>query len=147
MDYMDENFYYTPRKCPDCGEMMVYKGLGEFVCEQCNRKEYDDYGKVRNYIDEHKGANASEVEAATGVSQRAIRKLLKEERIAVANDSKAFLKCELCGADILTGRYCAKCAKQVRMMAEKPVRHNTNISGFGMKAGDDDGAIRFKRTK
>lgn len=147
MDYMDEALYYTPQKCPKCGEQMTYKGLGEYLCENCNIREYDDYGKVRNYIDAHKGATAPEVEAATGVSQRAIRKLLKEERIAVAHDSKVFLKCERCGTDILSGRYCAKCASQLHATLDKPVRHDSNLSGFGKKDTADDGAIRFKRTK
>ena len=41
--------------CKKCGGIMVFKGVGEYHCEDCNAVDYDDYGKVRLYIEEHDG--------------------------------------------------------------------------------------------
>ena len=48
-----------PTFCTKCGGVMVYKGIGEYECEECGTLEYDDYGKVRNYLEEHRGAHRS----------------------------------------------------------------------------------------
>ncbi len=149
MDTKNEASYYVPRKCKQCGEMMVFKGLGEYVCENCGVQEFDDYGKVRNYIDSHRGATAIEVEKATGVSAKAIRAMLREERLEVSKDSKLFLKCEHCGTNILSGRYCEKCAKLVQglMQQQKAVTTKKNFSGYASARAMDEGEMRFKRSK
>lgn len=82
---------HVPVTCPKCGHKFKYAGLGEYVCEECAFVDYDDYGKVRNYLETHGSANASEVEAATGVKKSAIHRLLDEERI----DVKPFSRNEL----------------------------------------------------
>ena len=53
------NTYNRPTYCEKCGGVMVFKGVGEYECEKCGALEYDDYGKVRNYIEKHMGANAA----------------------------------------------------------------------------------------
>lgn len=139
---------YEPKKCPKCGELMKFKGLGEYVCEECAIREYDVYGKVRNYIETHKGCNAIEVERATGVPQKAIRQMLREERIEVAKDSKIFLKCERCGKDILSGRYCEACTRLLHGISEKRPEKKSNARGYGMSTNASlDGEIRFKKMK
>ncbi|MDE6318136.1 MAG: hypothetical protein K2M22_00155, partial [Lachnospiraceae bacterium] len=76
--------YNRPTYCAECGGVMVFKGVGEYQCEACGFLDYDDYGKVRNYIEKHIGANAAEASKATGVSQKAIRDMLKEARLEIA---------------------------------------------------------------
>ena len=88
---------------------MIFKGVGEYHCENCRHVEYDDYGKVRLYVEKHRGATSSEVSMQTGVSQKAIRQMLKENRLEITQDSAAFLRCEVCGASIRGGRLCPKC--------------------------------------
>lgn len=73
--------YNVPYKCDKCGGSMKYNGVGEYKCEKCGYLDYDDYGKVRAYIEKYHGATALQVEQATGVSQRAIRKMIKESKI------------------------------------------------------------------
>ena len=41
---------FRPTICKSCGGVMVYKGLGEYQCEECGQMDYDDYGKGRNYL-------------------------------------------------------------------------------------------------
>ena len=75
------NVYHAPYLCHECGGVMIFEGVGEYRCEDCGVVDYDDYGKVRNYLEGHKGATALEIEGATGVTRRTIRLLLKDGRI------------------------------------------------------------------
>ena len=63
--------YDCPVMCKECEGVMVYKGLGEYKCENCGAVEYDEYGKVRNYLDEHRGAVISGVRCAERASAAA----------------------------------------------------------------------------
>ena len=38
--------YHRPIKCEKCGGIMVFKGVGEYQCEDCKFVAYDDYGKT-----------------------------------------------------------------------------------------------------
>lgn len=141
--------YHRPLICSICGGVMVFRGVGEYECEDCHYRDYDDYGKVRRYIEKHRGATAGDVEKDTGVSQKTIRKLLREERIEVAADSKTFLRCEICGAQIRSGMYCQKCQLNVnrRMEEQARVQKSKNMTGVGMGEGGEKGTRRFIRDK
>ena len=130
---IDLDEYHTPRVCEECGGIMIFKGVGEYQCEDCKKVAYDDYGKVRLYIENHKGANASEIEAATGVKQRSIRTMVKEGRLEVTQDSRSFLHCEICGKEIRFGRLCQTCETNChrKFENEQRMQHKSNIQGFG----------------
>ena len=138
--------YNIPRECEKCGGVMVFQGLGEYQCERCGQLAYDDYGKVRNYIEEHRGATAAQIEEAIGVSQKTIRRLLKEGRLEVTENSRTFLRCELCGKDIRSGFYCPECeVKMHRSLEEKQREINKKIMGFSAAQKNDEGQRRFMR--
>lgn len=139
--------YNIPRTCKKCGGVLVFKGVGEYRCEDCGELEYDDYGKVRMYIEEHKGATAAQIESAIGVSQRSIRQMLKEGRLEVAADSKTFLRCEVCGKSIRSGRYCPECETVMHrnLEAEQRAQIKKNIQGTGLAQKGEDGQRRFRR--
>lgn len=61
--------YHRPVHCSDCGGVMVFQGVGEYKCEDCGKVEFDDYGKVRAFVEKHKGATMVDVERETGVKQ------------------------------------------------------------------------------
>lgn len=89
--------YDVPTVCKICGGVLVYRGLGEYRCEKCRGKDYDNYGKTRNYIEKNPGASAVDIEKNTGVSKVAIREMLKESRFEIVEGAKSFLRCEGCG--------------------------------------------------
>ena len=101
--------YNKPITCSVCGGRMAYRGIGEYVCEDCKFVDYDDFGKVRKYIETHRGANASEIGLATGVKQKTINQMIRDERFDVVNAGKTLLYCEVCGTNIRSGRRCLKC--------------------------------------
>lgn len=139
--------YNIPHSCRECGGVMVYQGVGEYRCEECGYVDYDDYGKVRRYIETHPGATAATIELETGVTQKSIRQMLRDERIEVAPNSKSFLHCELCGKDIRSGRFCRDCEIKVhRSLEEKERMHRKNMAGFSAQLQQgEEGQKRFTR--
>ena len=128
---------------------MVYKGVGEYACEKCKHIEYDDYGKVRKYLEENKGATAYEIQQGTGIAQRVIRTLVREERIEVSKNSRVFMKCKICGTDIRLGDLCSDCQKKQKQedMQRKKDHRKTSIKGYGSEKTDESGAKRFRRER
>lgn len=142
--------YNMPVKCDRCGGVMVFQGCGEYKCEKCGNLMYDDYGKVRNYLDAHNGASAAEVAEETGVSQKSIRMMLKDSRIEVAAGSQSFLYCEACGKPIRYGTLCADCEAKMHRQIEMQSRNKkpANISGFTSERNiDATGERRFMRNR
>lgn len=142
--------YHRPVHCSDCGGVMVFQGVGEYKCEDCGKVEFDDYGKVRAFVEKHKGATMVDVERETGVKQKSIWKMLREERLEVTADSKTFLKCEVCGATIRSGRFCEKCKVNVNRRIEEQARAEKSnmMAGFGLgRPTGEEGERRFIRTK
>ncbi len=80
-----EEEYNKPTNCSKCGKFLKYVGVGEYKCPECGFTEYDDYGKVRAYLEANPGSTVVQVEAATGVPQKIIYKLVSDDKIAVKN--------------------------------------------------------------
>jgi uncharacterized Zn finger protein (UPF0148 family) len=147
-DILDLDYYHRPKICSVCGGVMIFVGVGEYHCEDCKSVAFDDYGKVRNFIESHKGATASIIAAETGVSQRTIRQLLQESRIEVAADSRAFLHCELCGINIRYGRFCPKCESNYHANIEQKQRSQKLMKGFGaIETHSESPEMKFLRKK
>lgn len=148
-DLIELDDYHTPRVCEKCNGVMIFKGVGEYHCEDCKAVAFDDYGKVRLYIESHKGANASEIEAATGVKQRTIRAMLKEGRLEITPESKTFLRCEACGKAIRFGRFCSECeiSYHRKMEHEQRLRNSDKVQGFGLRKEGATGEKRFMLEK
>lgn len=149
MEVLQLNDYHVPQICKECGGVMIFKGVGEYQCEKCKTLDYDDYGKVRNYVEKHRGATAAEVEAATNVKQRTIRHMLKEGRLQVSADSKVFLKCEMCGKMLTSGKLCTDCETKYHRKLEDKIRemNRKNMHGAGMIKEGASGEKRYKRDK
>ncbi len=80
----------TPVNCSKCGSFLKYNGLGEDVCEDCGFKEYDNYGKVRAYLEKNPGANVVQVEMATKVPQKTIYQLISAGKLEIRG--KGYIK-------------------------------------------------------
>ncbi|MDE7222652.1 MAG: flagellar protein [Acetatifactor sp.] len=151
MDFFEGEKFHVPHMCEKCGGGMIYKGVGEYHCERCDTVIYDDYGKVRLYVEQHPGATIAETEAGTGVPHKVIRQLLREERLEVSANSRTFLSCRACGIPIRSGEFCIQCAAKQPKKTEDPRRMNMkrDMMGVGMNdAGEQQqGAKRFTRDK
>ncbi len=141
---------HMPTLCKQCGGVMIYKGLGEYECEECGLLDYDDYGKVRNYLEKHRGANVAEISDFTGVSHKSIRDMIKDKRFEIIDNRGGYLRCEMCGINISSGRLCPQCEEKYHRSLEEQARleKKKDFTGYG---GDgnygEEGSTRFKRQK
>ena len=140
---------HRPSYCEKCGGVLVYKGLGEYECEECGHQEYDDYGKVRNYLDEHKGANVAEISDATGVTHKSIRDMIKDNRFEIINNAGGYIRCVKCGANISSGRLCSKCEQLYHRQLEEEARRmrKSGIQGGSEGFREETGERRFIRER
>lgn len=138
-----------PTYCKKCKGVMVYKGLGEYQCEDCEETEYDDYGKVRNYLESHRGANVAEIASATDVSQKSIRDMIKEKRFEVIENKGGYLRCEMCGVNIKSGRLCPQCEVLFhrKLEAEARADRKSGITGGSSFERGESGSKRFTRER
>lgn len=100
------------RNCVRCKRVFQYMG-GPPICKACKEKEEELFKVVKEYIYEHKEANMVEVSNETGVSTKIIEKFIRDGRLMISQDSPIFLKCEKCGAEIKTGRFCDACSRSL----------------------------------
>lgn len=98
------------RVCKFCGGMFHYYGFGYGYCERCTPIDDEMFHRVKDYIWTHGSATMAAVSEATGVSMKQITQYLRDGRLEIPEDSKIFIRCEMCGADIRYGRYCPECA-------------------------------------
>ncbi len=99
-------------RCRKCNIIFENNGiLGLNKCPDC-LSPYEGQNKaqiVRDLVKDNPGISASEVSSMTGISTREIIDYLRIEVLEFTNDSLAYLKCEKCGAEIRTGKYCSSC--------------------------------------
>lgn len=100
------------RNCTRCGKIYKYDGFK--ICPTCRREDEEDFVKVREYLYEYPGANLHEVHEGTGVDTSKIIEFLRQGRLEIADDSNLILECEICGVSIRTGRFCDKCASDMK---------------------------------
>lgn len=97
-------------RCEKCGGRLVYKYSGIYECEGCHIEVYDDFGRVKKYIEDHGPAPANEISQNTGVGLSTINKFLRAGRVEIPEGSGFYISCAICGAPIRYGKYCMECA-------------------------------------
>lgn len=127
-----------PIRCEVCGEKMYYVGGGRYECKECGHSVLDDYGKVKEFLEEHGNSPAVVVSKATGVKMEIIEMFLKRGKVEIPEGSRYYLECESCGCPIRYGRFCPTCAKQLtgsilaifnEEVGEKPKIENLSMVG------------------
>ncbi len=62
-----------PLQCEVCGGMLKLYSLGVYRCEKCGNEAYDDFYKIRNFIEKYGPAPAMVISKNTGVSMASIK--------------------------------------------------------------------------
>lgn len=119
-----------PVQCSKCGSSLYYRGSGKYVCSSCENMEYDEFGKVKKYLDEHGVSTMAVIADATGVPMKHLNLMLREGKVEIPDGSSFYIKCESCGCSIRYGRFCPDCVRRtasdlrqafyVAEMGEKP---------------------------
>jgi len=68
-----------PLECEHCGGELMYKTLGTYTCLQCGQESYDDFRKIRNYLEKVGSAPAIVISRNTGVSLKTIERFWMDE--------------------------------------------------------------------
>ena len=118
--------------CSACGGGMKQIRSGEYECVKCGNVEYDDFGKVRKYLEENGPQTKEKIILETGVSREIVNEFLAEQRLEVAPHSEKTLKCTVCGKPIQSGLICPSCLK-----ASVPK------SGYVVSTRSDEERMRF----
>lgn len=97
------------QNCRSCKRLFNYI-TGERICPACRELLEEKFQEVKKYIAENPGINANKVAEDCEVSLKQIKKWVREERLAFADDSLVGLECERCGRMVHSGRFCKECA-------------------------------------
>ena len=100
------------RNCSNCGGELDFRGQGKYICKKCKKVEYDDFGRVRQFIENNQKTGKEDI-SDYNVSLEQIANLLREGRIEISNSSNRFIHCIKCGAEIRFGKYCEKCSAEL----------------------------------
>ena len=101
------------RNCKGCGRLFNYF-RGPFLCPACVQDLEDKFQQVKEYIRENPKVSLDKVSEDNDVSVRQIQQWVREERLTFTEESQVTLDCEICGAKVLTGRFCNKCKTHMK---------------------------------
>ena len=96
------------RNCRKCGRIFNYV-VGPAICPACREAMEEKFQEVKKYVQDNRNATIPDVSEACDVDPNQIKQWIREERLQFADDSPIKVTCEVCGAMILSGRYCDKC--------------------------------------
>ncbi|MCR5331832.1 MAG: flagellar protein [Lachnospiraceae bacterium] len=130
------------RSCRSCGKLYNYLGRTTPVCPNCMKLLEEKFQVVKEYIRDNPGANIQKVSDATEVSVKIIKQWVREERLSFAEGSGVGLECESCGANILTGRFCANCKGKV-MQDINGILESNKPKPVEQKKQKDSAKMRF----
>lgn len=97
-------------KCELCHNRMQYVGGGKYRCIFCGMEILDDFGKIKQFLEQNGPTPQAVIAQKTGISLDKIDSYLKKGMVEIPNGSKFYLNCERCGCEIRYGRYCPECA-------------------------------------
>ena len=104
---------YTVEVCKNCRRLFKYYGFGSKYCPECAEIDRKQRDKVREYIRKNGPDNKYEISLATGIPETEIDQYLRDGMLEIPEDSAVFIKCESCGCDIRSGRWCSECAARM----------------------------------
>lgn len=125
--------------CTRCGRLFDYQGFGGLYCHACRERDTVDFDKVRTYINQNGRSTIFEVVEATGIPEKYVKQYLREGRLEIPESSNIFIKCESCGCDIRSGRYCPECGARL----SKGLKGAYVEVGEKPKVKDNKGSMHF----
>lgn len=100
------------RNCKSCGRLFNYIA-GPPICPNCKEDLEKKFQQAKEFIRGNKNATVQIVAEEVDVPESQIKQWIREERLVFSDAAIAGITCEVCGAAILTGRFCDKCKNQM----------------------------------
>lgn len=100
---------FNVKVCTFCGRL--FQSTGPNICPECSVKLDEDFVRVREYLYDNPGnVDVLDIVNNTGVSEKAVLRLIKDGRLARKDsEGNSLLRCAICGAPISSGRLCRQC--------------------------------------
>lgn len=100
------------RNCKGCGRLFNYM-QGPPLCPACVADLEEKFQEVKEYLRANPKSTLSVIAEENNVSVKQIKQWVREERLTFTEESQITLDCEMCGAKVLTGRFCDKCKASI----------------------------------
>ncbi|WP_188454141.1 TIGR03826 family flagellar region protein [Virgibacillus oceani] len=99
--------------CTRCDAVFV-KTIRE-ICQKCYKEEERAFDLVYSFLRQRKNREATlmEIVDATEVEEELIIKFIKEKRLRTSQFPKLAYPCEKCGGNIISGKLCSNCSKEL----------------------------------
>lgn len=68
----------VPTVCEYCGGNLQHGALGAYICSRCGREYYDDFRKIRNFLETNGSATAWEISKCTGVTMSTVKEYFSD---------------------------------------------------------------------
>jgi hypothetical protein len=102
---------------------------------------------VKDFLYKNPNMTIKEVAEQTGTDERIILHFLKEGRLEMS-EACDFLRCEVCGIPIKTGRVCSKCAGGLSAVLDSAVQQRARKNNTEQdKDGNDPSSYSRMHTK
>ena len=127
------------RQCSNCRKLYQYNG--SLLCVNCVEELDKLFNDVRNYIEENPNADLDELREKTGTDGAIIVRWLREGRLMMATAS-GLIKCDICGQSLRSGRFCEKCATNVKEQLQSVTKTFSNSTTLERKVSDRKSDVR-----
>lgn len=97
--------------CQRCAKL--FRHVRSPFCPECLDLIDSEFKTVSDYIAEHRRTTIAQTSAETGVPEKSILYLIREERLSFG-EAGPTLQCERCNTFIPEGRFCSKCVGGLR---------------------------------
>ncbi|MBR1440588.1 MAG: hypothetical protein IJ589_05120 [Lachnospiraceae bacterium] len=77
-----------PTICTKCGAYVMFAGRGKYKCSRCDNIEYDDFGKIYKYLQEHGSCSPKQISDATGVPMMRVIALVQDGSLEPTSNSR-----------------------------------------------------------
>ena len=100
-----------PTNCPRCGKLFMK--LRDPVCASCMKDDEENFETVRAFVKEFPNRTIKEVSDECNVSVKRILQYIRDGRLEASSGIQSEVTCSKCGKQILSGRMCELCVKEV----------------------------------
>lgn len=97
--------------CKRCDR--IFNRIRRDICQACIAEEDKAFQTVRDFLKLHKDASMTDVQDGTGVDMELIIEMIQDGRLILRDNPNLAYGCERCGSQTQSGRYCAKCTKEL----------------------------------
>jgi predicted amidophosphoribosyltransferase len=122
--------------CPRCGR--VFTKVKAPVCPACVKEDDETFERVRELVKENPNLSVGDVAEQAKVSVKRVIQYIRDGRLEVSTGMSGEVGCSQCGRPISKGRFCEKCAVEIKTnILTRPQPEKINATGK-MRAGLKD---------